>query len=290
MSIVRDRDDQVLSTWLGQGVDAAPPSAVRAALEQVASTRQRRELAIVRRFYNVETTAVLNRRPAFRLAVLGVAGLLLVVGLVAALRFVASPDVTPAATPSRSSMLLSGLPAPAGTVGSPAAIDDEAIRALTTTARDQAFQGLTLAGPTDAAAVLFVADVAGDSREFAVAAVAFRNVAAATAAMAQVQRDLGSVPDAVGMWEAGNSPFTDEHLPAGRDAGFERSGTYLAFGGTSANASNRAGHVNVWRVGDVVFVAIGVDWITVGTADSQAAIELGVVALSNEITSRALQP
>lgn len=290
MTTVRDKEDRALATWLAQGVDTAPPSAVRAALEQVASTRQRRELAIVRRFYNVETTAVLNRRPVFQVAVLGAAGLLLVVGLFAALRFLASPDVAPAATPSRSSMLLSGLPAPARTVGSPSALDDEAIDALTTTARDQAFQGLPLAGPTDAAAVLFVADVAGDSREFAVAAVTYRNVAAATAAMAQVERDLGSVPDVVGMWEAGNSPFTDEHLPAGRDAGFERSGTYLAFGGTSANASNRAGHVNVWRVGNVVFVVVGVDWITIGTADSQTSIEREVVALSTELTTRALEP
>jgi hypothetical protein len=282
MNTPRTDVDQLLSAWLADGLETAPPGAVRAALEESAATRQRRELGLIRRVHNVESTATLNRNAWLRIGVLGMAGVLAVLAVVGVTKLLL-PDVTPV-TPARATLLVTGLPAPAGTHAGAIVQGPDAIVALRTRSR------LALFGETrlsqlggHAAAALFDSKGTADHRAYTVACLTFDDAAAATAAMQSIRSDFRF---ATGQWAMGNSPFTDEHLPVGRDEGFERSGTYWAFGGTSANASSRVGHMNVWRVDSVVFIVFGVDWVTTGSSAYQSAIEAGVVGLSDYLTNR----
>ncbi|MEA2676728.1 MAG: hypothetical protein QOJ81_869 [Chloroflexota bacterium] len=273
--------DRVLSAWLVEGVDAAPPAVVRAALDQAAATRQRRELGFIRRVYNVEATATLNRNNWLRLGLLGMAGVLAVVAAVGAARLFA-PEPIPV-TPARATALVLELSAPPRSRPAGMVEGSDAVAAMRARMRVAVFSDALLQElGGEAAAALFDPDGSGDQRAYTATVLTFDDPAAAAAAIESISTDLRF---ATGQWATGNSPFTDEHLPARRSEGFERSGTYWAFGGTSAGESSRVGHLNIWRTDDVVFVVFGVDWATPGSSAYQSAIEAGVVALSESLAS-----
>jgi len=279
-------DDRLIEAWLLDGVDAAPPPVVRAALDQIANTRQRRELAPFRRAHNVEATASLDRHTWLRLGLFGTAGVVVVMGLAAVANMLLPASGPPAASPpSRSTFLIEQLASPQGTEPVMVAEGSAALAALDARSRVPAFSQIMIGQvDADASAVLFDGGGTNDQRAYSAAAMTFNDSAAAAAAMATIKSGFRLSNGQ--QWAAGNSPFTDEHLPVHRDEGFERSGTWLAFGGTSATAQSRVGHLNVWRTGDVVFVVFGVDWDTPGSSDYQAAIEDGVIALSETLAAR----
>ena len=92
MSASGPADDRIIEAWLLDGVDAAPPPVVRAALDQIANTRQRRELTIMRRIHNMDGTAVLNQRPFLKPALIGLVGLVALIAIFGLLRFIAIPS------------------------------------------------------------------------------------------------------------------------------------------------------------------------------------------------------
>jgi hypothetical protein len=180
--------------------------------------------------------------------------------------------------------LIEQLASPPGTEPVMVAEGSAALAALDARSRVPAFSQIMIGQVGgDVSAVLFDGSGTDDQRAYTAAAMTFHDSDAAVAAMAAIRSGFrfGN-----GQWAAGNSPFTDEHLPVQRDEGFERSGTWWAFGGTSANRQSRVGHLNVWRAGDVVFVVIGVDWVTTGSGEYQTAIEDGVVSLSEVLAER----
>ena len=185
------------------------------------------------------------------------------------------------------------LPAPLDTAPSLMGDDTDAITALVATTREETFGAIPgMKGVVNAAALKFNGVSTGRPNEYVASAITFESADDAASAISAIKQGLrlSEVPDGIPMWAERNRPPTEEHLPAGRDDGFERSGTYWAIGGTSANPMNRAGQLNVWRVDDVLFVAVGVDWTSVGTPESQAAFESAVTSLSEELTQRASEP
>lgn len=282
MTAQRADVDRMLATWLVDGVDTAPPPVVRAALEQVSATRQRRELGLMRRFYNVEATAPVNRNAWLRVGLLGMASVVAIIAVAGVVKLLAPEVASPAMAPATA--LVTDLRSPPDTREVARSEGSDAIAVLRERMRVAVFDEAVLNDlGGEAAAAVFDADGVSDQRQYVAAALTFDHSAAAVAAMGTIRANLRF---ATGQWAMGNSPFTDEHVPLARDEGFERSGTYWAFGGTSAGASSRVGHLNVWRIDDVVFIVFGVDWVTPGSPSFQTAIEAGVMAVSEELAAR----
>src|SRR5688572_13887309 len=146
--------ERLLSAWLQDGIDTAPPAVVRAALDQATMTRQRRELGFIRRVYNVEETATLNRNNWLRVGLLGMAGVVALIAVAGAVKLLAPDELPPATAPATA--LVEGLPAPPSTDLTAIVEGPEAITALRTGSRVTVFSQARLQElGGEAAAALF---------------------------------------------------------------------------------------------------------------------------------------
>lgn len=274
MTTRTDSLDAVMRAWLDEGLDTAPERAVGAALTQINHTRQRRELSVIRRIPLMDATHP-RPRPAWQIgAVVAVAAVALTVTVAAMAQLL--PQVGSSHRAPTVGEMVIGLPIPANARQTGRVAGDEVRLTLFDATQARAFANLR--GFTDAAAVTYAGTSTG--HRYTAAAISYPSAGAAASALADLDGTTGD------FWRPENSPLTDAHLPAGRDEGFERSGTWVAFGGTSANADNRAGSLLVWRVNDLLFVAVGIDWDTTGTAEAQAALEAGTMSLADRMTER----
>ena len=196
------------------GVDAAPPPVVRAALDQIANTRQRRELTIMRRIHNMDGTAVLNQRPFLKPALIGLVGLVALIAIFGLLRFITNPEPNPAAPvpATRAEQLVMDLPAPLDTAPSLMGDDTDAITALVATTREETFGAIPgMKGVVNAAALKFNGVSTGRPNEYVASAITFESADDAASAISAIKQGLrlSEVPDGIPMWAERNRPPTE---------------------------------------------------------------------------------
>ncbi len=272
--------EATLHHWMDEGTDLAPERAVHAALTQIATTRQRRELALLRRIPLMNTRSrTLNRAP-MPIAMVAVVGVLVLLGVGVLARQVL-PSIGSEA-PAASDIVV-GLPTPTDSRLADRSTGVGALTDLFAATRVMAFRNL--AGYGDAWAVSYVG--LSDDRGYTAAVIRFADAISASRAVATLEAGVdqatGTAMD-VSLWST--TPWLDAHLPESIDEGFARGGTYWAFGDTSAGDAARVGLLLVARIESLVLVSVGADWEVRGTGDYQASIETGVIGLAEELVGR----
>ena len=284
MTTHRDTD-RLLRSWIDEGIDAAPERAVRDALTTIQATRQRRELALLRRIRPMEITTARPRSRAWRSGALAATVVVLAFGAALAVQF--GPRI--GSEPRGTSLLdlVAGLDAPLGTAATGSLSGDGALNDLFETTGVRAVTNLDVTGYEQAASASF-ADGQSPAR-FTAAVISFADEATAADALRAIYRSALEVPARgvgdIGFWN--RPPGAPDPLAGGSGQDrIELAGTWVSFGGTSAPEAARAALLLAWRVGDLVYVSAGIDPDTVATAALQAQIETGVRELAVTLDAR----
>lgn len=257
-----DRLDTILRAWLDEGLDAAPERAVTAALTRVTHTRQRRELAALRRIPLMDVTNA-RPRPAWQVgALVAVATVALMAAVVAMAQLL--PQVGSSQRGPTVGEIVVGLPVPPDAHQTGRVAGRDVPLALFGATQVRTFANIS--GFADAAAITY-SGISSPSR-YVAAAISFPSTSAASGALADLEAGATGAPMT---WLEG--PFAE--LPADVD-GFVRGGSYSATVGPQA----RAGLLMVWHRDRTLFVAVGSDAETPADEASAGAIGDAVIALA----------
>jgi hypothetical protein len=246
-------DDELLRRWIDEGIDVAPPRAVEAALWRISTTRQRRELALLRRIGLMDLAGQRRGPATWRLAL----GALVAVGVVA-ISVAAAVVVVPRLWNQPSVGLASGAvdrviaaaasAQPPGTVRRAEGPGPEAIIPFLIDSQGSV-EIRSIEGVAASAAIGYQGS--DDTRRYLVAAIVFDAEASAASGFTTIANafEASATPTWIpGSWYAG-----PDSAIAGR--GTE---ARLFLGPNAVATSGTPGAAQIWRTGRAVIVVIGV--------------------------------
>jgi hypothetical protein len=285
-----------LSRWVDEGIDVAPDRPVQSALATIENTRQRRELALLRRIPLMDTVARREQRQSLSVA-LGLAALVILVAGLAAL-YGSQQRVGSQLPPAQFSgadanVIVSSVGTPSDVVG--AGQRTVGATALAAVSATTGVPEMTALAELSQIAATSWASAPGNSRTYVAAALVFLGADGASRAIDILRSGAGEglSPDGLSEDELAEPgrwfvvPWVNDASHDFRNEGFGLLASQAVVGGTSADEGSRAGMLLVWRVDNLVLVVAGSDWVTHASTDRQRQTEREVELLAQQLNDLA---